>query len=301
MVAHIAETKESSLDIAPVHTNSHFCNNRDRKLRTMLHLSPDQLLELLGFLWNHIEEQLVVNLKRHLRLQPAVTDELIDLQHRQLDQIGSSSLQWSIDCRAFGKTAHVRVARLNIRNRANTAEVCSDGLVAAHSRERLFDEPLNAFVTFEVRLDVLPRRLLVDIQLRSKPKRADAVNNPEVDRLRAPARLFVHRRRIDAKDLASRQRMNILTGPIRVEQQWVLREVSHQPQLNLRVIRRHQHIPRSRNERRTDLAANRSADRNVLQIWISRRQTPRCRANLVERCMNATLSIGQLRQRIQVR
>src|SRR3984957_3319514 len=229
MVAHIAETKESSLDIAPVHTNSHLCNNRDRKLRNMLHLSPDQLLKLLGFLWNHIEEQLVVNLKRHPRLQPAVTNKLIDLQHRQLDQIGSSSLQRSVDCSALGKTAHVRIARLNIRNRANTAEVCSDGLVAAHCRERLLDEPLNAFVTFEVGLDVLPCRLLVDIQLRSKPKRADAVNDPEVDCLRAPARLFVHLLRSDAKDLASGQRMNILPGPIRVEQQWVLREVSHQP------------------------------------------------------------------------
>src|SRR5258705_6019940 len=262
----------------------------------MLHLALDEFLKLFRLLWHNIEEKLVVYLKRHLRLEFEIADKLIDLQHRQLDKVRSSSLQRSVDGSALRKAAHVRIPRLNVWNRANPAKVCLDGLLATHGLKRLLDEPLNPLVAVEVGLDILLRGLLIDVELRSQPKRADAVDDAEVDSLRARARLFTHRRNIDTKDLACSKGMNVLTSPVSIEQQRILREVSHQTQFDLGIVGRHENIARSRNERRTDLASERSANGNVLQVRIGRRQTPGRSSHLIEGRMNPTLCVGELRK-----
>src|SRR5258708_7518771 len=183
----------------------------------MLHLSFDKFLKLLRLLWNDVKEKLVVNLKRHLRLELAIADELIDLQHRQLDKVRGSSLQRSVDGSALREAAHVRIARLDIWNRTNPAKVGLHGLVTTHSLERLLDEPLNALVAIEVGLDILLRSLLIDVELRGQPKRTDAIDNPEVDSLRTRSSLLVHRCSVDAKDLARSKSVNVLTSPVCVE------------------------------------------------------------------------------------
>ena len=137
-----------------------------------------------------------------------------------------------------------------------------------HSLERLLDEPLNTLVAIEVRLDVLLRSLLIDVELRGQPKRADAIHDTKVDGLSTRARLLIHRCSIDTKHLASSESVDVFTGSVSIKQQWILREVSHQAQLNLRIVGRHQNIARSRDESRANLASKRSADGNVLQIRV---------------------------------
>src|SRR5260370_41725440 len=145
----------------------------------MLHLSFEKFTKLLRLLWNDVEEKLVVNLKRHLRLQLAIADKLIDLQHHQLDKIGSSTLERSVDRGALREAAHVRIARLNIWNRANAPKVCPDRLIATHSLKRLLDERLETLVAVEVSLDILFRGLLTDVKLGGNPKRTISEANTE--------------------------------------------------------------------------------------------------------------------------
>ncbi len=154
-----------------------------------------------------------------------------------------------------------------------------DGLLAANRIERLLDEPLHALVAVEVRLDVRLRGPLVDAELSRKAERADAVDDSEVDGLGAAAGLLVHRGCVNAEDLARSQRVDVLAGAVRVEQQRVLREVRHQTQLDLRVVCRHQHITRRGDECSANLPAHSGADGNVLQVRIrtARAGPSRCR------------------------
>src|SRR3979490_927782 len=97
MVEQISERNKRLLDITPILADSNIGDDWDREFGNMFHLSFDELLKLLRLLRYDVEEKLVVYLKRHLRLELAIADKLIDLQHRQLDEIGSSSLQRSVD------------------------------------------------------------------------------------------------------------------------------------------------------------------------------------------------------------
>jgi hypothetical protein len=51
----------------------------------MFHLVLDKLPKLFRFLWHNVKQKLIVNLQRHPRLQLAIPNQLIDLQHRELD------------------------------------------------------------------------------------------------------------------------------------------------------------------------------------------------------------------------
>src|ERR1700756_4253649 len=190
---------------------------------------------------------------------------------------------------------------MNIRNRSDTPKVSLHRLIAPNLVESLLDKTFNAFVALKVSLNVLFRYLLLDIQLRRQSKGAYSIHNAKVHGLGAISRLLVHRLCVNPEHLTRGQRMDVFASPIRVEQQRVLREVSHQAQLNLRIVGRHQHISRSRHERRPYLPPQSSADWNVLKIRIRAGEAPRRRPNLIEGSVNPALSIGQLRQRVEIR
>ena len=78
----------------------------------------------------------------------------VDAEHGELDEVGGGALQRRVDGGAFGEAAHVGVARLDVGDGADAAEVGADGLFAADGFERLVDEALDAGVALEVGLDV---------------------------------------------------------------------------------------------------------------------------------------------------
>jgi len=109
-------------------------------------------------------------------------------------------------------------------------------MVGQSGLERLLDEPLNALVAIEVGLDILLRSLLIDVELCGQPKRADAIHDTKVDGLSTRARLLIHRCSIDTEHLASGESVDVFTGSVSIKQQWILREVSHQAQFDLRIV-----------------------------------------------------------------
>ena len=94
--------------------------------------------------------------------------------------------------------------------------------------------------------------------------------------------------------------MNVLSFGKGAHQQRIFAKMRHQPQLDLRVIGRDEHISRRRDEGRADLAAQFRLDGNVLQVRIGGRQAPGRGAHLVEGGVDAPFRIGQQRQGINV-
>ena len=73
-----------------------------------------------------------------------------------------------------------------------------------------------------------------------------------------------------------------------------------QTQLNLRVVHRQKDASLARRERRLDGTPQLRARRNVLQIRVARRQTPRRGDGLVVRGVHTTVTAAQRAQRVQI-
>src|SRR4029453_2683337 len=82
----------------------------------------------------------------------------------------------------------------------------------------------------------LLRGRALDVELRGEAERAHAVDQPEVHRLDIAALIGADLRRRYAEDLSGRRAMNV--GPFvkPFQQRGVLRQVRHDPKLDLRVV-----------------------------------------------------------------
>ncbi len=96
--------------------------------------------------------------------------------------------------------------------------------------------------------------------------------------------------------------MHVLAGGEGLEQALVLRQVRHDAQFDLRIVRRHDHRSRRRDEGFADAAAFRGAHRYVLQVRIVARQPPGHRHRLRVVGMHAARRrVHHLRQLVGVR
>src|SRR6266853_1351049 len=95
--------------------------------------------------------------------------------------------------------------------------------------------------------------------------------------------------------------MNVIATAERFCQQWVFREVGQQPQFNLRIVGREQHVTGLRYKRCADLAPKLRTDRNVLQVWVGGGEPSRRGAGLIERGVDALCTrVDQYWQRVHV-
>ena len=240
-------------------------------------------------------------LQQHLGFQLLAPQNLVDADHRQLDQIRRRALQRRIDRRALGERSRVGIAGVHVRDRSLAAEQRRRETTLAHLRDGLSDELLHASVQLEIRSDVLFGLLAIDAQRSRQSKWRLPVHDPEVHRLGVAPHLGSHHQWRHAEDFGGRSRVNIFAAAKCVHQNRIVRHVRQQAQLDLRIVRHHQLPAFARHKGGANLTAQRGADRNILQIRIRRRQPPRRRAGLIERGVNAAgLRIDQLGQRVDV-
>jgi hypothetical protein len=151
----------ASLDIAPVGAEAYFGDDGDGEGGYVFHFVLDQGAEFFGFGGDDVEEEFVVDLEGHAGVQFAGGDGGVDAEHGEFDEVGGGALQRGVDGGAFGEAAHVGVARLDVGDGADAAEVRSHRLLAADGFEGLVDEAADAGVALEVAVDVGAGFLLV--------------------------------------------------------------------------------------------------------------------------------------------
>ena len=88
----------------------------------------------------------------------------------------------------------------------------------------------------------------------------------------------------------------------RLDEFRVLREMRHDPELDLRIIGVHENVPAPRDEGAPDRAPELRPHGNILQVRLARRQPPRRRDRLVEGGVDAPgPRIHEARERVDVR
>src|SRR5208282_1639136 len=97
-----------SFHVAPIGADLCFCDERDAQLVRSLHHFLDELRERRNLFFGRLEKQFVVNLQNHSRLEFA-GEAPVELDHRELDEVGGCALHGRIHCGALGKIAHVRL------------------------------------------------------------------------------------------------------------------------------------------------------------------------------------------------
>ena len=86
------------------------------------HFFLNHFFQLGAFLGGSLKEQLVMHLQDHFGFELFFPEPPVDIDHRQLDEIGGGALQRRIERRALGKVAKLHLRRIDFRNRANSSE-----------------------------------------------------------------------------------------------------------------------------------------------------------------------------------
>ncbi len=201
----------------------------------------------------------------------------MDAHHRELDDVGGGALDDRVDGQALAERAHVPALRPQLGDRPAAAEQRDGEAALARVGDRALDELGHERHAAAVGVDVGLRLVALDLELLREAVGADAVDDPEVDRLGAVALVLAELAALLAEHLGRRDRVDVLAALEGLAQQLLAREVGEDAQLDLRVVDREQAVPGRGHERRAQLAPERRADRDVLQVRALRREPARSR------------------------
>ena len=137
----------------------------------------------------------------------------------------------SVDGCPLGKVASCGVFILNAWDVTAAAEESLDISVLPAKLLGPFHVRLNARVPLEIRLHISGRFLYGDAKLPTKPKRANPVNDSEIDGFGLASYQGIQVPGRQAEHLAGRERMNVLPVVEGLLQHTDVRDVGEQPQL----------------------------------------------------------------------
>mmetsp|Transcript_48772 Transcript_48772/g.135321 ORF Transcript_48772/g.135321 Transcript_48772/m.135321 type:complete len:353 (-) Transcript_48772:899-1957(-) len=292
---------------------------RQRGVKGLLHARDRLRLGLCGVLRGPLEDHLVVDLQQHAVAQLLEPFRASQLEHRQRHDVGGAALDRRVDGRALQVATH--------RRRAVDAIELT---VAAHQRARpavrvrVGDRLLLPLPHLgPVRVPRLEHRLGLgdgDAPILREAVRRLAVGNREVERLGAPPLraeevLEQRRRRLALGVVPLKQavaaldrRAHVVKHPHRgarveaaargkgIDHRLARRDVCKQAQLELAVVRHHEHVALLRREGLPDLVLILLERRLVLQVGRARREAA-CLGVEVERAMDARVGVNILLQR----
>src|SRR5579862_9621283 len=132
-----------------------------------------------------------MDLQQHARLEARCFERGRHAPHRPLDDIGGRALKRRVDRRALRKIAPRGVGVLDGGYMNAAAEERLDIALLARSLLHPLHVIANAGKALEITLDVFGGLALRHAELLPKPESTDAVNDAEIDRLGAAARLGV--------------------------------------------------------------------------------------------------------------
>ena len=146
--------------------------------------------------------------------------------------------------------------------------------VGARNLLRRFHVVANAGEALEIFPDVGARLVAGDAQLVGEAESRNAVDDAEIDRLRAAPDFARHAFDRHAEHFRGGHRVNVEVVREGALERWDVGEMGEEPELDLAIVGRDELAPFGRDEGAPDLAPFLGADRNVLQVGFRGRQAP---------------------------
>ncbi len=159
----------------------------------------------------------------------------------------------------------------------------------------------HAGIAREIPVDIELGGVAADAEVARQPERAHAVDEAEVDDLGVAALFGRDLQRRHTEDFGRGGAVHVLALAEGAQQAFVLGQVGHDAQLDLRVVGRDDHAARRRDERFADAPPFFRAHRDVLQVRVGRGQPARDGGRLpVGGVDPAGLRIDHLRQLVGI-
>ncbi len=218
-------------------------------------------------------------------------------RHRPLDDVGAGALDRRVDRGAFGALPFVLDRCLDAREPGLAAEQGFGEAVGARFLQCLVDIDADAGEALIIAADHVLRLVRADFQPAGQAPARNAVEDREIDRLGAAARVAIDL----AEQFHGRAVMNILALFERVLERGHVGHVRGQTQFDLAIVRRQDDIAGFGDEGMADLPADLGADRDILQIGIGRGQAAGLGAGQRVAGMNpAGVAVNLLLQRVGI-
>ena len=243
-----------------------------------------------------------MDLKERARLEAAGPQPLIEPDHRDLDDVRRGPLDRHVDGHPLPGGAQRRVASREFRDVPLSSEERRHVALTPGLLLDLDHVVADTGVRGEVGVDELLGLGARDVGAAGQAEIAQAVGDPEVDHLGHGAFSDRHVGRVLVEHAGGCLAMQIRPPSERVAQVLVARHVGQDPQLDLAVVGGDQgQVRRPGHEGAADPPTERRPDRDVLKVWVGRRETTGRRDRLVERRVQSTIVGQQRRQRFDVR
>jgi len=179
-----------------------------------------EFLQAREFFLGRFEEKLVMNLEHHARFE-AVGELAVEFNHGQLDEVGGGALHGRVHGGAFGEIAETGLGRVDLRNRADTAEKIARDASLACFGNLFIEERFYARVAFEVGGDEFGGFFLLDAELLSQTEGREAVHHAEVNHFCDAAVFARLRERADAEDLCRGTGVDVFARAECLHEDWV--------------------------------------------------------------------------------
>ena len=124
-----------------------------------------------------------MHLQDQPRLQTLGAQAIRDVDHRQLDDVGSRTLDRHVQRHALAEGTHVEVAAFQLRKIAAPSVERADVAVRFCLLHNALHIVAYAVVFFEIGLHVFLRFVWADVDILCKREGGNAVNDAEIDRL----------------------------------------------------------------------------------------------------------------------
>ena len=254
------------LRLQPVFAPVDLRHQRHGEVHHALHLLGEKPRHLLRHCLGTLDDQLVVYLQQQLRLRRFAAQAVKDAYHGELHHVRRRPLNGHIERDALAERAGGEVARRQLGEVAAAVEERFDIALLLRLLHDLGHIAAHAGKALQIILNILFRLVNAHADVLRERKGGDAVDDAEVDRLGVRAHLLRHVLHRHAEHLRGRDGVDVLAAEERPAHRLIVRDVGEQAQLDLAVIRVHEDVPALGHEHPPQLAAERRARGDILQI-----------------------------------
>ena len=210
----------------PVSPDPDIGKKRDPERHCAFHLLADDVGHRRGISVGHLEDQFVMDLKQEAHGEVSGHDPAVEVHHRQLDQVGSASLDHRVDRQSFPKAPGIPVGAMDLRDIAPATKDRGHIPMVGRLPDARLQEAIDAGKASLVIGDQGKGAVVVQVTdpARQSPRR-DAVDDPEIDGLGLVALVTGNILGAPAEDLGSDGGVDVQSPMECVEKAGILRKM----------------------------------------------------------------------------